>query len=151
MDAKIGRTFWLSEFTVSAMAERLGRSIVLPDSLLPNLERLVDQVLQPLRDAIDRPIVIISGYRPVWLNTRVGGSPTSAHKDARAADITVPGMAPIEVVKVVRALGLPVDQAIEEFGSWTHLGIADAGDTPRREFLAARKSEGRTVYTRMTA
>lgn len=151
MDTRIGRTFWLSEFTVSAMAERLGRSIVIPDALLPNILRLVDTVLQPLRDELGRPIVLISGYRPVWLNTRVGGSRTSAHKDARAADLTVPGMTPRQVIKVVRALHLPIDQAIEEFGSWTHLGIEAAGEEPRREFLQARKVEGKTVYTRMTA
>jgi hypothetical protein len=151
MDTRIGRTFWLSEFTVSAMAERLGRSVVVPPSLVPNIERLVDTVLQPLRDELGRPVVIISGYRPVWLNTRVGGSRTSAHKDARAADLIVPGLTPLQVVKVVRALELPVDQAIEEFGAWTHLGIADHGEEPRRQFLAARKVSGRTVYSRMTA
>lgn len=151
MDTRLGRTFWLSEFTVSAMAERLGRSVVIPPELIPNVERLVTTVLQPLRDELIRPVVIISGYRPVWLNNQVGGSRTSAHKDARAADIIVPGVAPAHVVKVVRALGLPVDQAIEEFGSWTHLGIAATGDEPRREFLAATKRNGRTVYTRLTA
>lgn len=151
MDTRLGRTFWLSEFTVSAMAERLGRSVVIPPELIPNVERLVTTVLQPLRDELIRPVVIISGYRPAWLNNQVGGSRTSAHKDARAADIIVPGVAPAHVVKVVRALGLPVDQAIEEFGSWTHLGIAATGDEPRREFLAATKRNGRTVYTRLTA
>jgi putative chitinase len=151
MDTRIGRTFWLSEFTVSAMAERLGRKVSIPDALIPTIERLVDTVLQPLRDELGRPIVIISGYRPTWLNTRVGGSRNSAHKDARAADITVPGLSPRQVIKVVRALKLPIDQAIEEFGSWTHLGIETVGEEPRREFLQARKLDGKTVYTRLTA
>jgi hypothetical protein len=151
MDTRIGRTFWLSEFTVSAMAERLGQTILVPDALIPNIERLVDEVLQPLRDEIGKPIVLLSGYRPPWLNTRVGGSTKSAHMDARAADITVPGMTPRQVIKVVSALRLPVDQAIEEFGAWTHLGIAAADQAPRGEYLIARKVDGRTVYSRMTA
>lgn len=151
MDTRIGRTFWLSEFAVSAMAARMGRPVEIPVNLVPNIERLVDTVLQPLRDELGRPIVIISGYRPLWLNTRVGGSRSSAHLEARAADLTVPGVPPRDVCKVVRALRLPIDQAIEEFGSWTHLGI-EASDEPRRgDFLQARKVEGKTVYTRLSA
>jgi hypothetical protein len=148
MDTRLGRSFYLSEFTVSAMAERQGKKVEVPDDILPNLRRLVETILQPLRDELDRPIVIISGYRPPWLNKAVGGSRTSAHMDGRAADLIVPGMTPAEVIEVLRRkTNAPFDQAIEEFGRWVHLGIAPDGKMPRYQVLTARKVNGRTVYS----
>lgn len=58
-----------------------------PDNLLPNLHRLVLEVLQPLRDAWRQPLQVVSGYRsPAW-NERVGGAKNSTHLTAEGADI----------------------------------------------------------------
>lgn len=55
------------------------------------------ETLQVLRDAIARPISIISGYRSPGWNARVGGADHSQHPQGRAADIRVGGMKPAEV------------------------------------------------------
>ena len=45
--------------------------------VVQNLQKLCVLVLQPLRDAIGRPVYINSGYRSKRLNARVGGVPNS--------------------------------------------------------------------------
>ena len=47
--------------------------------VVQNLQKLCVLVLQPLRDAIGRPVYINSGYRSKRLNARVGGVPNSRH------------------------------------------------------------------------
>lgn len=95
------------------------------------------------------PIVITSGYRPEWLNTAIGGRPGSAHLHGLAADIEVPGMAPIHVCEAVHDLALPVDQCIHEYPphGWVHVSVAAEGAKRRDEFLTARFVDGRTEYT----
>ena len=56
-------------------------------AVVQNLQKLCVLVLQPLRDAIGRPVYINSGYRSKRLNARVGGVPNSRHLQGRAADI----------------------------------------------------------------
>ena len=52
-----------------------------------NLRALVDEVLDPLREAYGKPIRVNSGYRCPKLNTLVGGTPNSQHMRGEAADI----------------------------------------------------------------
>lgn len=52
-----------------------------------NLRALVDEVLDPLREAYGRPVRVTSGYRCPRLNTLVGGAPNSQHMRGEAADI----------------------------------------------------------------
>lgn len=44
-------------------------------------------VLQRMRTRVGRPLVIVSGYRCVVQNRRVGGIPGSEHVAGRAADV----------------------------------------------------------------
>ncbi len=145
---KLSEHFELAEFCTSQEAARRGRIILPTDTDTQNLARLCATVLEPLRMDLGRPIVISSGLRPPWLNAVIGGSPTSAHLDGRAADILVPGLTPLEVCERVAALGLPVDQCIHEFPpqGWTHVAIEPAGGAARNQYLTARVHAGRTLY-----
>ena len=58
-----------------------------PKEAEENLRALVDEVLDPLREAYGRPIRVNSGYRCPKLNRLVGGSPNSQHMRGEAADI----------------------------------------------------------------
>lgn len=144
----LSHSFELAEFLRSQEAARLGRAIEPTEEEIANLRRLCALVLQPLRDALCKPVVIISGLRPLWLNKLIGGSKTSAHMEGRAADLIVPGMAALEVCKFTRGLRLELDQCINEFPpiGWTHVGIAKVGEIARAEYLTARAVEGRTRY-----
>ena len=108
-----------------------------------SLRSLAEMILQPLRDALGKPVRVNSAFRSEAVNRAVGGTATSQHRLGQAADIHVPGMTSVEVAKKIVALGLPFDQVIEEFGSWVHVSY---GPRHRRQQLTAVKRSGKTVY-----
>jgi len=63
-----------------------------PDQYKTNVLRLVNEVLQPLRDITGSPIHVHSGYRTVSYNRACGGVVRSQHLVAKAADISIDGM-----------------------------------------------------------
>ena len=140
---KLSKNFTLEEFLVSQTAERHGIDMTPSDFVVHNIQELVVTCLQPLRDETG-PMFISSGFRPLELNGRIGGSKTSAHVLGNAADFKISGQTPYQTAKLIVELGLPYDQVIHEFGRWVHLGIADI---LRGEELTAYKDDGKTVYT----
>ena len=83
-----------------------------PDAVATaNIRRLVERLLQPLRDRLGEPIAILSGYRSDELNRLVGGVPSSQHRLGEAADCYC-AAGPDHLLKVLKASGLPFDQAI---------------------------------------
>ena len=145
---RLTANFVLDEFTRSQTAARHDIDMTPGPEILANLKRLTGEVLQPLRDHLRHPITISSGYRPPELNTRIGGSKTSAHMKGLAADFVVAGMGVYEAARRIDMLvdshDLPVDQLIHEFGRWIHLGLAE--DVPRLQRLTAVRHEGATAY-----
>lgn len=57
-----------------------------PPAVITNLAYLTSTVLQPLREVLDYPLQVSSGYRCPALNTRIGGAATSQHVLGQAAD-----------------------------------------------------------------
>ncbi|MBP5172402.1 MAG: hypothetical protein J6037_01675 [Bacteroidales bacterium] len=78
--------FTNDEFTRSVTAAIKGYDNTPSDEVVANLHWLVEEFLDPLREAIGSPICISSGYRCRDLNTAVGGAETSAHLLGLAAD-----------------------------------------------------------------
>lgn len=136
--------FSLNEFLVSGAAKRAGIDMNPSPAVEKNIRALVGNVLDPLREALGRPVVVTSGYRPLLVNRMVGGADSSQHVYGEAADIVVPGMHPRDVCKKAIELGLPFDQLIQEFGEWTHVSF---GPRNRRQVLTARKVGKTTTYT----
>ena len=64
----------------------LEKTDIIPDKLKSNCEELLEN-LQTLRDIIEEPIEIISGYRTKESNENVGGVVKSQHLYGKAADI----------------------------------------------------------------
>ena len=89
-DTYLSQHFRLSEFTRSATASARGIDNTPSASAIDNLRRLCQEVLEPLRRHLDRPVVISSGYRCKKLNQLVGGVRTSQHLTGEAADIAAP-------------------------------------------------------------
>ena len=84
MTMRLSRNFTLAEL-VATSHPRLQDTPTL--AVIQNLQELCVFVLQPLRDAIGRPVYINSGYRSKCLNARVGGVLNSRHLQGKAADI----------------------------------------------------------------
>ena len=57
-----------------------------PEELMDNV-KLLAKNLQVIRDYIESPLVIISGYRSKKYNTRIGGARRSQHMLAKAGDL----------------------------------------------------------------
>lgn len=81
--------FTLKEMINSNTAKSKGIDNTPTWSIVLNLLELVQNVLDPLREAYKKPIVINSGYRCIELNRAVGSKDNSQHILGLAADITV--------------------------------------------------------------
>lgn len=146
-DLMLNAHFALSEFTASEWAARNGKSVVVMqgDDIWNALTALCENILEPIRAHFGR-VHINSGYRPAWLNTAIGGAPTSQHCKGEAADILIPGVSVREVSLWVMNSALPFDQLIWEFDSWIHVSFTTA-QTARGSVLTASKVDGKTIYT----
>lgn len=139
------------ELELSQTAVRNDINNEIPTRLLPNAVRLA-WFLETLREKLslhfDRPtpVIISSGFRCVRLNASIGGSETSAHCRALAADITVPGMTTYELAMFIKNNMVEEgwDQLIHEFGAWVHIGLAEG--RMRNQCLTAIKAGRKTVY-----
>jgi zinc D-Ala-D-Ala carboxypeptidase len=142
--------FTFQELTKSATAKRKGIDNSPSMQVRANLAALVENVLDPLREAYGKPIVVTSGYRCEKLNRAVGGAASSQHVKGQAADIRSVQDTPEENKKLfdlIVKLGLPFDQLINEYGyDWVHVSY---GPRHRRMKLRAVKKNGRTQYLYM--
>jgi hypothetical protein len=128
--------FTLAELTASETAERNGLDNTPDATALANLQRLAE-FLETIKTALSgKPVMINSAYRGPAVNAHVGGSKSSQHMVGCAADIRIPGMNPDQVCRAIIEAGLPFDQLIREFDSWTHISIPnEEGSTPRGQTL----------------
>ena len=62
-------------------------NVIVSFDVRDSTKSLVDEVLQPPRDAWGKPLAVNSGFRCRELNEEVGGVPTSQHRLGEAADI----------------------------------------------------------------
>ena len=129
--------FTFKELIRSTTAELRGIDNTPSQQVIDNLRALVENVLDPLREAWGAPIHVNSGYRCAALNKAVGGVPTSQHILGEAADITVGTRAKNQrLYALLRQLDLPVDQAINEHDfRWIHVSY---GPRHRRRYFAIR-------------
>ena len=91
MATRISKNFTLDELTASATAKAKGIINAPGVDEVCNMCALVHHVLQPLRDAMQEPIKIGSGYRCTNLNHAVGGVSNSQHIRGQAADLCIDG------------------------------------------------------------
>lgn len=131
--------FWLSEFTRSATADKLGFDNTPNDEQCWHLFELAC-LLEQLREAWGSGIRITSGIRLFQLDQ---SSTTSAHPYGWAADI-VPENGKMAEFKVfcrnfLRSRNLLFDQYIDEKradgAEWVHIGLYNRKREQRRQFL----------------
>ena len=120
--------FTLRELTKSDTAIRKGIKNVPSKSEENNLIALVENILDPLREAYGKPIIVTSGYRCEELNRLIGGSKTSQHRSGQAVDIRTVIDTPEENKKLydlIIKLNLPFDQLIDEHNfDWVHVSYS---------------------------
>jgi len=126
--------FTMKELVSSPTAESMGIDNNPPKDAEKSLIKLVENVLDPLREAFGIPIYVNSGYRSAALNAAVGGVKGSQHIRGEAADITTGSKdGNVRLWRLLKKLELPIDQAINEYGySWIHVSYSDRH---RRQYL----------------
>ena len=93
---KLTKNFNKSEFDSRDGAE-------MPIQVLRNVKVLAKQ-LQKVRTMLAMPIHINSGYRSVEYNESIGGVLDSMHVQGKAADLTIEGLEPTIVYKILEVL-----------------------------------------------
>ena len=122
----MAKYFTLAELTRSSTAQAMGVDNTPTPGAVENLNRLMEQTLDPLREAWGKPIYVNSGYRSAAVNKAVGGVATSHHLKGMAADITTGNSVDNRrLYQLAQDLMLPFTQLIGKqyaFG-WLHISL----------------------------
>ena len=120
--------FKIQEFTRSDIAKRNNIDNTPSKQEEKNIVLLVDNILDPLREAYGKPIVVTSGFRCDRLNNLVKGSKKSQHRTGEASDIRTLEDTKEENKKLfdlIIKLNLPFDQLINEYDyDWIHVSYS---------------------------
>ena len=135
----MGKYFTMGEMMRSQTADARGISNKCNIEQAGNIQRLIAEVLDPLREAYGKPVRVTSGFRSPELNKAVGGSRTSDHMTGCAADIVGTPNNKEEnkkLFELVQELGLSYDQLIDEKNfRWVHVSFRSK-ETNRMQVLA---------------
>jgi zinc D-Ala-D-Ala carboxypeptidase len=119
--------FSLEELIESQTARRnvITEQFLPSQAVIENLRKLSINLLQPLRDGIDKPIKISSGFRCKRLNKKIGGASNSEHVEGKAADIQAVGYTNKELFEYIKE-NMTFRQLIWEYGTkeepaWVHV------------------------------
>jgi len=149
---RLSQNFTLAELIKSQTAERKGINNNPNEDNIENLQRLCNEVLQPIRDHYGKVVSVSSGFRSPELCVAIGSSVNSQHASGQAADFEIYGVSNKELADYI-ADNLDFDQLILEYwkpeepnSGWVHCSFKSA-DSNRKEYLRAIKgSDGRTSY-----
>ena len=150
---KLSKNFSLEELIRSSTAMRIGIDNIPNDEHLKNLQVVVDEIAQPLRDHFGKPVRINSGYRSPALNDAIGGSKKSQHSKGEALDLEIDGVSNMEVAGWITE-NCDYDQVILEFynpaegpnSGWVHASCKADLSQNRKRNLIALKDGNKTVY-----
>jgi|TARA_B100000073_G_scaffold101552_1_gene80958 hypothetical protein len=145
----LSRNFTLQELIKSDTAIRMDIDNNPNADQIEKLKSLCENILQPVRDHFGR-VKVTSGFRSEQLCVAIKSSVNSQHAKAEAADFEVMGTDNAELADWIQK-NLEYDQLILEFytpgepnSGWIHCSYVS--DSPRKQFLHAYKSEGKTKY-----
>ena len=135
----MGKYFTINELTKSSTAQRLHIDNNPTQEVKDNLNALIDNVLDPLRELYGKPIIVNSGYRSFKLNKAIGGAKNSQHLVGQASDIrTVQNTKESnkELFELIKNSKLPFDQLINEYDyNWVHVSYSPRN---RRQVLTIK-------------
>lgn len=118
--------FTIEEMTKSSTAKANGIDNTPSKEGVLKLQKLIEAVLDPLREWYGKPIRVNSGFRCEALNEAVRGSDTSQHRLGEAADITVGTKKGNKKLFEYIKDNLPFDQLINESNfSWVHVSYRE--------------------------
>ena len=139
------------EGVYSHTATRRGMDNTPNNEQLDCMEKIAEEIFEPLRAYVGGPIKINSFFRCPELNKAIGGSSKSQHCKGQAMDIddTFGRMTNAEMYHWIKE-NLDFDQMIWEFGNddnpdWVHVSYVSPEDN-RNRCLKAYRENGKTRY-----
>ena len=137
--------FTLEEFTFSQTAARKGIDNTPHEGILDNLCILANG-MEDVRNLLNAPIHVSSGYRCIELNDLLGSKRTSQHTQGLACDFTSNAYGSPQIIFAdIISSDIRYDQLILEFDRWIHISFVEDGGTPRKQALIIN-GEGAMIY-----
>jgi len=126
--------FTLEELISSSTARQHGIKNTPSPEQIENLKLLCNNILEPIREKLNTPLYISSGFRCEKLNSLIGGSKYSQHLYAQAADIQIFNKSLTNkdlfdcIVSMVKSGEITIGQCIWEGGTdecpnWCHVSL----------------------------
>ena len=128
----------ITHFTFTEMTKTDSGLDNIPNDMnvIRNLVRL-SEFLQIIRNELQLPIIVNSGYRSKEVNESVGGVLSSYHVKGLAADIKCADMD--KLLAVLHSHLMDIDQLGIYYNSttqlWFHVGLAEDGKVPRTQIF----------------
>ena len=119
--------FSIKELTKSETATKKGIDNTPNAEQIKNMETLINNLLDPIREQWGAAIYVTSGFRSIALNKAVGGVANSHHLGGYAADLTVKSQAGNKALfEMIRCSNLRWTQLISEKTTshgcgWVHI------------------------------
>ena len=149
---RLSKSFTLRELVKSQTAEREGINNNPSEAQIEALQRLCENILQPVRDHYGKVVSVSSGYRSPELCVKIGSSVNSQHASGHAADFEIYGVSNADLCKYI-AENLEFDQLILEFhnidepnSGWIHCSYRADGENRKQILRAYRDEMGKTKY-----
>ena len=115
--------FTISELCKSDKAKQKNIKNTPNMTVADNMLNLIVHCLQPVRELIQKPMIITSGYRCPELNKLVGGVSNSQHLEGKAADFIVQGETVAGIIFKIQTSNIEYDQLINEYNKWVHISF----------------------------
>lgn len=129
----LSKYFSLRELTFSKLAQDHNIDNTPDAKTLETLKYTASQ-LDKVRELLNKPVNISSGYRCLQVNRRIGSKDTSQHLKAEAVDFKCELFGnPKKVFDKIRESNIHFDQLILEFNQWVHISFVKNGG--RRDCL----------------
>ena len=103
--------------TTSQTAERKGINNNPNDDQITGLQKLCENILQPVRDHYATPVTISSGFRSEELCVAIGSSTNSQHAKGQAADFEIFGTPNAELACLLYTSPSPRDGLLSRMPS----------------------------------
>ena len=135
----------LAEFERSEAAVKHGIANKMNEFEIERAKELCENVFEPIRAHLNKPIKINSGFRSAVVNKRIGGAKTSQHVLGEAMDLDLHERGIFEWI----IDNIDFDQAIYEGGNdvaadWFHISFRKGRN--RKQALRMVKKAGKTSY-----
>lgn len=133
----MGKYFTIKEMCKSNTAIARGIDNTPNEEVKANLEALIENVLDPLREAYGKPIYVNSGYRSPELNRAVGGVANSFHLQGYACDIDMGDKDDNQPIFDYIKDNLPFTElGWEGNGRWVHVAYVKGRENEKEIFYA---------------